>query len=250
MELRGKPLATVEASRGQLKTDIDHTLEQMIVDDLQAAFGREPVLGEESFGRASSSWEAPPAYWTVDALDGTRSFVEGFEGFCVQVAYIEEGKPQLAVVYEPVRRAVYWAHARQGAFRESSDGAMIRLSLSQGAGWPEQPRFIDSTPPTGLVGEALSRMGGRLVICGSIGLKLCRVADGSADVFAKALTFALWDTAPGDLILREAGGRLGLWTGEEIPYRNEQVYCANLLACPTAWFDRMGRCLVAEGAIR
>jgi 3'-phosphoadenosine 5'-phosphosulfate (PAPS) 3'-phosphatase len=89
------------------------------------------------------------------------------------------------------------------------------------------------------------RVSGEFIECGSIGLKICRVADGSADVFAKELTFKLWDVAPGDLILREAGGRLGLWTGEAIPFNTKQVYFENLLAAPSGLFE-----LVMEELVR
>jgi 3'-phosphoadenosine 5'-phosphosulfate (PAPS) 3'-phosphatase len=54
---------------------------------------------------------------------------------------------------------------------------------------------------------------------GSIGLKICRIADGSADIFVKDVTIRDWDVAPGELILSRAGGFLLTMSGDPIPYQ-------------------------------
>ena len=112
-----------------------------------------------------------------------------------------------------------------------------QLKLEQRKEWPDHPGFVDSTPPKGSVGALMSRLAGRLVECGSIGVKICRVASGEADLFAKELSFALWDVAPGSLILEEAGGRLGLWNGDRVPFDKAQVYYENILAAPAGLFE-------------
>lgn len=58
----------------------------------------------------------------------------------------------------------------------------------------------------GVVGDILGKVAGEFLECGNVGLKICRVADSSAHLFAKEFTFKLGDIAPGDLILREARG--------------------------------------------
>jgi 3'-phosphoadenosine 5'-phosphosulfate (PAPS) 3'-phosphatase len=70
------------------------------------------------------------------------------------------------------------------------------------------------------------------VECGSVGLKIARVAENAADVYAKDFRFRLWDVAPGDVLLREAGGRIGLWDGSPIAYNGDQVEWRRLLAVP------------------
>lgn len=231
-----------EAAGGQLKTAVDQAAEGWVLGYLRANFPQDRFLCEEEFERAGVHWEAPAAYWTVDALDGTRSLVEGFEGFCVQVAYVREGRVLLGVVREPVRAATYWAVARGGAFLRTADGRERRLRLPIDERRLDRPIFVDSTLPTGAVGQLRARLAGGFLECGSIGLKLCRVADGSADVFAKEFTFKLWDVAPGALIVDEAGGAVGLWSGVPIPLGTEDVYFENLLAARRVTFAR----LVAE----
>ena len=59
---------------------------------------------------------------------------------------------------------------------------------------------------------------------GSIGLKICRVADGTADAFFKACPVRDWDIAPGHLILEEAGGSLADGAGDAVRYGGSRIH--------------------------
>jgi 3'(2'), 5'-bisphosphate nucleotidase len=244
MALRGRALGARTAG-DQLKTAADAAAEGWVLGYLESFFPEDPVLSEERFEREGVEWAAPNAYWTVDALDGTRSFAEGFDGFCTQIAWVEAGVVRVGVVHVPVERVTYLAAEGCGAYRIDPDGRCRRLGVEGSGTWPEEPVFVDSTPPGGPVGTLFARHGGRLLECGSIGLKACRVADGAADVFAKELRFKLWDVAPADRILQEAGGRLGLWTGDGLAYDGRQVVYRDLLAAGSELFRRVAEELSA-----
>lgn len=232
MQLRGHVPFKGESSGDQLKTPVDKAAEAWILAYILSFYPTDCILAEESFEGKNSHWDVPPAFWTVDALDGTRSFVGGFDGFCVQIGYISDGVPVLGIVHEPVRRITYWGIRGQGAYRQPLDGGAQRLCLPLYSAWPLSSVFVDSTAPSGIVGELLALHNGRHLECGSIGLKICRVAEGEAHVFAKALTFKLWDVAPGQVVLAEAGGKLALWDGSDILYGSGRIYWENLVVAP------------------
>ena len=104
-------------------------------------------------------------------------------------------------------------------------------------GWPPAPRFADSRVPTDAVGSLMTRSRAQLVECGSFGLKFCRVAESRADVFAKQVTGALWDVAPGCLLVEEAGGLSGRWDGSPISFTSGEVYFDDLLVAPRGLFE-------------
>lgn len=237
MKLRGKEFPTYESSGGQLKTAVDKAAEAWIVTYLCGFFPTDRFLAEEEFEESKITWDAPPCFWTVDALDGTRSFVEGFEGFCVQVAYVVNGTPVLGVIHAPVWQTTYWAISGCGAYKQYRNDKPQKLSLPYYSDWPSPPIFIDSSNPQGDIGQLIDISYGQLLECGSFGLKICRVAEGKAHVFVKEAAFKLWDVAPGDLILSEAGGKLGFWDGTEIPYNSRKVLFENLVAAPESLFS-------------
>jgi 3'-phosphoadenosine 5'-phosphosulfate (PAPS) 3'-phosphatase len=236
MIMRGQPVAAKETG-DQLKTAVDLAAEGWVLGYLRGLYPDDAFLAEEAFEAGTLPWSAPNAFWTVDALDGTRSFVEGYDGFCVQVAYVCEGTPVVAAIHEPTAGATFVAAHGAGAYRRVLGQAWCRLACKASPDWPKHPRFIDSTPPGGAVGALRQRLGGTFVECGSIGLKICRIAEDRADLFIKELRFKLWDVTPGDLVLREAGGKLGLWEGGTIPYGADAVYLRNLVAAPASLFQ-------------
>ena len=218
------------------KTSADRAAESWVVEYLSSIFPTDAFLAEEAFEQKQAPWTAPVAYWAVDALDGTASFVDGFDGFCVQAAYIVDGAPVLGVVHEPARRATYWALRGAGAYRQGPRGKAQKLKLKPIQTWPRHPVFIDSTLPKGPAGSLFSQRSCRFLECGSTGVKICRVAEGKAQVLAKPNRYKLWDIAPGHVILTEAGGRLALWDGSEVPYHTTAVHIPNMLAAPEGLF--------------
>lgn len=221
----------------QLKAGVDRAAEGWVIGYLRGSFVHDAILSEEAFEAAGVEWSAPASFWTVDALDGTRSFVDGFDGFCVQLAWVEGGIVKVGVVHEPVPDRTYLGVAGAGAWRLDAGAPPRRLALQAVSAWPQQPVFVDSTRPADPVGAVFRRRGGAFLELGSIGLKLCRVADGSAHVFAKRLRFKLWDVAPAQVILAEAGGAVGLWNGSPIPYDTAQVRFQDVLAAPRGLFE-------------
>jgi 3'(2'), 5'-bisphosphate nucleotidase/myo-inositol-1(or 4)-monophosphatase len=229
MELRGT-IRGEEAGGGQLKTSTDLAAEGWVLGYLAGSFPDDVFLAEERYEIAGERWPGRERYWTVDALDGTRSYVDGFSGFCVQVAFVDEGEPRIAAIAEPVTGAAYVAAAGFGAWRlvDSEARRLMTASSELAIG----TRFVDSTLPTGAPGELFHRLGGRFVECGSVGLKICRVVEGAADVYAKRFRYKLWDVAPGELLLREAGGVLSSWNGTRIDYSAAATHFETLLAAP------------------
>lgn len=232
VQLRG---ARIEGQQegSQLKTAVDLAAEGWVLGLLEGSFPADRFLAEERHAK-NGSWQASDEpYWTIDALDGTRSYAEGYSGFCVQVAFIKAGRPVLGVIAEPMAGKCFVGAEGFGAFQlnwqRGEERQLARRNLGQ---WPRQPRFVDSTLPGGAVGEIMSARGGAFVECGSVGLKICRVATGEADVYAKAFTFRLWDVAPAEVLLREVGVELRLWSGEPIDYSGRKVEFSNPVAAP------------------
>ena len=237
LELRGTIRGT-EAAGGQLKTSVDLAAEGWVLGFLSGSFPGDTFLAEERFDLAGVPWPGAAAYWTVDALDGTRSYVDGFDSFCVQVAFIESGIPQLGVIYEPVADIVYVGARNCGAWKLVGDTGTQMLGTRSTA-LVTGLRFVDSTPPGPPVGALFARVSGAFVECGSCGLKLARLVDDRADVYAKRFNPKLWDVAPGDVLLREVGLQVGTWDGAPFDYAGTRTHYDSMLAAAPALFAQL-----------
>lgn len=209
-----------------------------IMDELDAT--SIPVLSEE--GRLTDynirkGWKT---LWVVDPLDGTKEFIKRNGEFTVNIALVENGIPVLGVIYVPVSRTLYFSEDSIGAYRIegidarsaglSPDDLMEkadRLPLEQAdtKGFVVVASRSHLSPETEEYIRKLESEYGHvnLISCGS-SLKICRVAEGSADIYPRFAPTMEWDTAAGHAIVRASGKNIYL-TDERTPlhYNKENL---------------------------
>ena len=174
-----------------------------------------PLLSEEG---AQASYALRRDYkllWVVDPLDGTKEFIKRNGEFTVNIALVEDGIPLLGVVYAPVLDTLYYGLSGTGAFKALSvadyrAGRVSRLPLPQG---PREFTVVASRSHLSRETQAyidqlqLEHGSLRMVSAGS-SLKICLVAEGTADVYPRLAPTMEWDTAAGHAVIRAAGGTL------------------------------------------
>lgn len=192
-----------------------------------------PLLSEE--GReisyeVRSGWDT---LWIVDPLDGTKEFIKRNGEFTVNIALVRRGVPVAGVIYLPVKEELYFAAEGLGAYKLAGitslpEGATLETLMAKATSLP-QPMARDHkvivasrshlTPETEEYVDAMKRKYGNveLISCGS-SIKICRVAEGAADVYPRFAPTMEWDTAAGHAIARAAGMEI-YRAGEENPLR-------------------------------
>lgn len=168
--------------------------------------------------------------WVVDPIDGTRAFLEGVPHFCHAVALVEEGRPVLAVLYNPAIQEFYEAIAGQGA---RLNGRVIRVSdrreiegCRMAAYGPmfTHPAWRERWPEM----EIIQR--------DSVAYRLALVASGVADAAFGLNTKSDWDLAAADLIVHEAGGLVSSHDGKQLVYNQEDTLQRSFLAAGPAMY--------------
>ena len=207
-----------EALRGvwegdQFKAGADARAHRALSDRLTAIDPDIPVVSEEDPG--SLARERPPRYWLIDPVDGTASYAHGFPGYVTQAALVIGDRPEVAAVYAPESRTLYTAVRGRGARR---DGVPLPRHPAVP---PGHGVLTDNTPePCGIAARVAERFGyGGYLESGSISLKLCLIAEGTAHLFVKDVPVRDWDVAAPGLVLAETGGLLTRLDGTPFPYR-------------------------------
>jgi len=194
-------------------TEVDHASEQAIIETLLTAYPDHGILAEES----GSQHGNPNAdhIWIIDPLDGTTNFIHGFPVYCVSIALQVRGKLEQAVVYDPTRNDLFTATKGRGAFmneRRIRVSKRVRLDeclLSTGFPFRPEDNFDKYLR---LMGDMMQRTAG-LRRPGAAALDLAYVAAGFTDGFFE-IGLQAWDMAAGALLVTEAGGLVGNFTGE------------------------------------
>jgi histidinol-phosphatase len=186
-------------------TDADRSVEAALRQTLAARRPHDSVVGEE-FGGAT---EFRDRQWVIDPIDGTKNFVRGVPVWATLIALLIDGVPVTGVVSAPALQRRWWASAGRGAYGSVGGGAARRLWVSAVGrqssgtlsfyslwGWAEsglRERFLglaDAVWRVRAYGDFYS---------------YCLVAEGAVDVAAEP-EVSLWDLAPLDILVREAGG--------------------------------------------
>ena len=194
-------------------TEVDHAAEAAIIDTLLTAYPGHGILAEES-GSARGARDSEYV-WIIDPLDGTTNFIHGLPTYAVSIGLAFRQQIQQAVVYDPARNDLFFASKGRGAFLNDR-----RLRVSK------RTRLADALIGTGFPfrkGDDLSHylriLETVMKSCagvrrpGAAALDLCYVAAGWYDAFFET-GLSPWDVAAGSLIVTEAGGLVGNFTGE------------------------------------
>jgi len=200
----------------------DEAANAIIVQGLAHLLPGVPIVSEEE-PATPSALEA--GFVLVDPLDGTREFLAGREEFTVNVALVSQGRPMIGIIAAPALGLVWRGVAGQGAERlrlaagavpyQASEQSAIHTRRRPAAGFvamisrshfdAETDAFLQRLP---LVARSP---------CGS-SLKLARIAEGSADLYARLARTCEWDIAAGHAILAASGGIVTTPDGADLVY--------------------------------
>jgi histidinol-phosphatase len=207
-------------------TDADRGAEESLRAALAEARPGDSVFGEEFGGTTALTGRQ----WVIDPIDGTKNFVRGVPVWCTLIALLEDGAPTVGVISAPALARRWWAGAGQGAFG-SFAGATRKLAVSGVSdlsaaslsysdlttGWEDRRQsFVDLTDAVWRVrayGDFWS---------------YCMVAEGAVDIACEP-EVKLWDIAPLDILIREAGGAFTSIDGADGPHGGSALATNGLL---------------------
>ena len=210
-------------SANDFVTEVDQHAEAVIIDTILQAYPGHGILAEES-GRAMGAKDSE-FVWIIDPLDGTTNFIHGFPVYAVSIALAHRGVVQQACVYDPSRNDLFIASRGRGAYLNDRRLRVSKRSRLQesliGTGFPF--RKGDNFKRYVKMFEDVMQQCAGLRRPGAAALDLCYVAAGYYDGFFET-GLNPWDIAAGSLIITEAGGLIGNFTGEaDFLYQREVV---------------------------
>lgn len=189
-------------------TAADEASEAVILDGLARALPGVPIVSEEAGAPSDLTGDT---YLLVDPLDGTRELVAGRDEFCVNVAFVFNRRPHLGIIGSPALGLV-WRTAGGAERLRLAPGAAASAATERHAirprPWPQTGAIaaVSRSHLDARTQAFLARLPAAEQVPSGSAIKLCWVAEGSADVYPRLAPVHQWDVAAGDAILTAAGG--------------------------------------------
>jgi myo-inositol-1(or 4)-monophosphatase len=207
-------------------TEVDQAAEAVIIETLLTAYPGHGIWAEESgreFGAKDSEF-----VWIIDPLDGTTNFIHGFPVYCVSIALAVKGKVEQAVVYDPTRNDMFTATKGRGAYHNDRRMRVSKRTQMKDClvttGFPFRPG--DDLPTYMAMFSDVMKLTAAMRRPGAAALDLAYVAAGYSDAFFETGLHP-WDMAAGSLLVQEAGGLVGNFTGEADFLEQKECMAAN-----------------------
>jgi len=238
LEVYNKPVYEKELKADHTPvTEADRAAHTIIMEHLQPLGF--PVLSEEGKEIGFNERKQWTTFWLVDPLDGTKEFIRKNGEFTVNIALIDQNRPVLGILYAPLHDLMYFSDVETGAFRmtnftniwkdvKSVEDLLIRSEKLPVEGSERPYRVVASRSHSNEQTESYVKTLRKthpdleLVSRGSA-LKICTVAEGSADIYPRFGPTWEWDTGAGQAIAEASGCRVTLHDSDEALTYNKEI---------------------------
>lgn len=190
-------------SKNNFVTYVDRLSEETIIKIIKSSHPEHCIFAEESGNNNKES----DYRWLIDPLDGTTNYIHEIPFFCISIALEYKGEIILGVIYDPIRREMFYAEKGKGAFlNDQRISVSTKENISNSiitVGFPYKSyHSIDKYIST------LTKIAGscsNIRKVGSAAIDLAYVASGRFDGYWE-LDLSQWDIAAGIILILEAGG--------------------------------------------
>lgn len=197
-------------------TQADLASHHVLVQGLAKLTPDLPVVSEED-SDSHAYRTSRQVFWLIDPLDGTKEFIAHNGEFTVNIALVQDGFPQLGVVFAPALDELFWNEPGKGAFRAKANDVRAIQTAQPSEGTPLRV-VASKSHLDAATREFIDRLGPHELVQAGSSLKFCRVAEGAADIYPRLGPTCEWDTAAAQAVVESAGGTVLKLNGERLNY--------------------------------
>lgn len=248
MDVYGAPFEVEMKGPGDPVTVADKRANEMMRGALEVAFPGEAIVAEEDAPgtpEAMRSTVTRERVFFVDPLDGTREFAARRPEFSVMIGMAVWGRATLGVLTLPTTGEVLYGDARRpgSAVIEAKEGAPAPLRVTDLADATKARLVVSRSRRPAFVAPMAERLKlGSVSACGSVGVKIARVAMGAADLYVHGGGgIKSWDLCGPEAVLVAAGGRATTLDGEPVDYAGPIAHAKGFIGTNGALHDAILR---------
>ena len=210
---------------GDFVTNSDKKVEKILIDELQKARPSYSILSEE-VGLIKNDEEFK---WIIDPIDGTANFLHGIPHFGISIGLEQNKEIICGIIYDPIKDEIFTAEKGNGSYINNQRMRVSARSILKDCmvvtGGPKQ-----NSKDREMVLEEYKKFSSKVHVpirkMGSAALDMAYVAAGRFDGFWQR-NLNYWDIAAGIILVKEAGGFVTDFNGNEDYIENKTILVTN-----------------------
>lgn len=216
-------------SKNEVASDVvtywDEWAQEQLITGLSAFDASIGILAEEGVDERQNT------YWTIDPIDATSHFIRGNKFCTTMIALVDNGVPVVGAIHDFVRGQTYSAYLGGGAHMGELELAVSQRNL-------ESSHVViycdEEHPDEHKIRQKIARAGGSILQFSATGYTMLSIARGTMEgILSVHDSYGTeWDTAPGAIIIHEAGGIVSNLRNPSDPYKLQPTdFCmSNIVA--------------------
>ena len=210
---------------GDFVTASDKKVEKILINELQKARPSYSILSEE-IGQINNDKSFK---WIIDPIDGTANFLHGIPHFAISIGLEHDDEIICGIVYDPIKDEMFVAEKGNGSYLNNHRMRVSsRSKLKDCIVFTGGPKFESKNKELAL--EEYKKFSSKILIpirkLGSAALDMAYVAAGRCDGFWQR-NLNYWDIAAGIILVKEAGGFVTDFEGENRYVENKTILATN-----------------------
>jgi len=211
---------------GDFVTASDKKVEKIIISELEKARPNYSILSEEMGEIKNSDQEFR---WVIDPIDGTLNFLHGIPHFAISIGLEKNGEIICGTIFDPIKNEMFVGEKGKGSYLNNQRiRVSARSKLKDSVIFTGGPKFSSINKEKIL--DEYVKISSKVVIpirkLGSASLDMAYVAAGRCEGFWQR-NLNYWDIAAGIIIIKEAGGIITDFKGNNDYVENKEVLVTN-----------------------
>ena len=210
---------------GDFVTNADKKVEKILIEELMKARPDYSILSEET-GQIKNDESSK---WIIDPIDGTANFLHGIPHFAISVGLEKDKEIICGIIYDPIKDEMFLAEKGNGSYLNNQRiRVSARSKLKDCMIFTGGPKF--DSEDKDLTIKEYNNFSSKVLVpirkLGSASLDMAYVAAGRCDGFWQR-NLNYWDIAAGIILVKESGGFVTDFNGENEYIQNKTILVTN-----------------------
>ena len=215
IELRKKGLIKEIKSDNTPVTNGDIAVNDILTKKIKEITPEIPIVSEESSTNKLN--KNLKTFWLIDPIDGTYDYVHNKDEFTINAGLIINNKPEIGIIYAPAKKRLFYTYEKGFSF-ELTDQKEKKLDCNKitNEGEVKAVSYSNQLKPEILELHKKYKVTEYKKMKSS--LMFCVIATSEYDIYVAEPRAYEWDIAAGHAILKNAGGEITDFAGNQILY--------------------------------